>query len=137
LNRRNHRDYGDRECPLSFSLFVQPTANFIDDKIVEFCFIGLPTGRSAAQGPLTVTGARPIHRFELSDDGRPKQSPLWCRLDIPDRWTLVGILSDSTDEGPDVAGLELGNLYHEVFETDFTLKDDAILQQMTTHVDDL
>ncbi len=64
---------------------------------------------------------------------------MWCKLatDIADRWTLVGILSDGADEGPDVAGLELGNLevgeYNDVFQTGFTLKDDAILQQMTAH----
>lgn len=65
---------------------------------------------------------------------------MWCKLSTnkPDRWTLVGIISDGTEVcDPDVAGLGHGpsvlNGSDEIVTTGFALKDGGILPAMQNY----
>lgn len=152
LTRASRGKY-EGECPLSFSVHAEPIETKFSDKEAEldFCFVGYPNGREAEQGPIVVNDRRPIHTdtefdrgFVYIQDFWVKEglsgSPVWCKLstDLPDRWTLVGMISDGAESSPDVAGLGHGpsviDECNERFTTGFVMKDKGMLFEMQKHI---
>ena len=140
------------ECPLSFSSYDHPeVAQFDVGNVLEFCFVGFPSGREVEQGPIVVYDRRPIHSVKKVNElpsfvevrdlwvkGGLSGSPVWCKLstNIADRWTLVGIISEG-DISPYVGGLHYGPTVlagdYGIFSTCFTMKDGGILDEMKSY----